>query len=97
MKPEAFEQLTASVQQMKAIRAGNLRPARVTQLSPDHPRAVRVRLKLTQEAFSDLLGVPLGTLRNWEQGHRSPGGAARALLRIAAKHPALVRKALAAA
>jgi putative transcriptional regulator len=52
---------------------------------------------MTQEEFSRMLGVPLSTLRNWEHGTRQPVGAAKALLRVAAKHPNLVRRTLAAA
>src|SRR4051812_16752705 len=97
MKKPLFNKLVESVQQMHAIRRGARKPARVTKLSPAHPRAVRSRLGLTQEQFARLLGVPVGTLRNWEQGIREPAGAAKALLRIAAKHPGIVRDALAAA
>jgi len=43
------------------------------------------------------LGAPVSTLRNWEQGHREPAGAAKVHLRIAAKHPEIVRDSLAAA
>ena len=97
MKKAMFEALMQSIREMKAIRAGKMKPARVTKLTPDHPRAIRSRLGLTQEEFSTLLGVPVSTLRNWEQGHREPAGAAKVLLRIAAKHPEIVRDALAAA
>jgi putative transcriptional regulator len=97
MKKELFNQLLESGRQMRAIREGKLKPARVTKLTPDHPRVVRSRLGMTQEEFADLLGVPVGTLRNWEQGIREPVGAAKTLLRIAAKHPKIVRDALAAA
>ena len=97
MKKELFHSLLASARQMKAIRAGKLKPARVTTLTPDHPRAVRSRLDMTQEEFAAMLGVPVGTLRNWEQGIREPVGAAKTLLRIASKHPKVVREALAAA
>lgn len=82
---------------MKAIREGKLKPARVTKLTSDHPRVVRTQLGMTQEAFARMLGVPVSTLRNWEQGTREPAGAAKALLRVAAKHPNIVRRALAAA
>jgi putative transcriptional regulator len=53
---------------------------------PD-PRAIRNRLGLTQEAFALLLGVPLSTLRNWEQGRRAPSGPALRLLQVAERHP----------
>ena len=97
MKKGLFDQLLESGRQMKAIREGKMKPARVTKLTPDHPRVVRSRLGMTQEEFAKLLGVPVGTLRNWEQGIREPVGAAKTLLRIAAKHPKIVRDALAAA
>ena len=97
MKKDNFDKLLQSVHEMQAIRAGKLKPARVIKLTPDHPRAVRSSLGMTQEEFARMLGVPVGTLRNWEQGHREPAGAAKALLRVAAKHPSMVRRALAAA
>jgi len=50
-------------------------------------RRVRLRLGLTQAEFSQRIDVPLDTIRNWEQGKRSPTGAARVLLRILSKLP----------
>ena len=43
-------------------------------------RQVRTRTGLSQAAFAARIGVPVGTVRNWEQGRRPPSGAARALL-----------------
>jgi putative transcriptional regulator len=51
---------------------------------------------LTQRAFADALGISVHTLRNWEQGRRSPEGPALALLRIAARHPRVLKENLAA-
>lgn len=48
---------------------------------------VRKRLGLTQVEFSRRIDVSLDTIRNWEQGKRSPTGAARALLRVLDKAP----------
>lgn len=48
---------------------------------------VRKRLGLTQAEFSRRIDVSLDTIRNWEQGKRSPTGAARALLRVLDKAP----------
>lgn len=97
MKKALFKELLAGVREMQAIRAGKLKPARVTKLTPEHPRAVRAQLGMTQDQFAELLGVPVGTLRNWEQGLRKPAGAAKSLLRVAAKHPKAVLDALKAA
>lgn len=56
--------------------------------------ALRRFVGLTQERFAKALGISVGTLRNWEQGRRSPEGAAVALLRIAARHPWILRENL---
>ena len=48
---------------------------------------MRARTKLTQAEFAARIGVPLETVRNWEQGKRSPRGPARALLKIIDKAP----------
>ncbi len=52
---------------------------------------------LSQARFAQALGISVHTLRNWEQGRRRPEGAAIALLRIAARHPRIVRENLASA
>lgn len=58
-------------------------------------RELRLRAKLTQVQFAARLGVPLETIRNWEQGKRSPRGPARALLAVIAHSPDTVFAALA--
>ena len=47
----------------------------------------RAKAGLSQEKFAALLGISARTLRDWEQGRRTPSGAAKTLLRIAARHP----------
>jgi putative transcriptional regulator len=59
--------------------------------------ALRRFAGLTQEEFADALGISIHTLRNWEQGRRTPEGPALALLRIAARHPRVLRENLAGA
>jgi len=51
---------------------------------------IRQRTGLSQKKFAELLGVSVRTLQEWEQGRRAPSGAARTLLRIAAKNPRAV-------
>ena len=58
--------------------------------------ALRRFAGLTQEEFAEALGICVHTLRNWEQGRRSPEGPALALLRVAARHPRVLRENLAA-
>lgn len=57
-------------------------------------RRVRKRLGLSQSEFSQRIDVSLDTIRNWEQGKRSPTGAAKALLKILDKAPEAALAAL---
>jgi putative transcriptional regulator len=52
-----------------------------------YAKGVRARTKLTQAQFAAGIGVPIETVRNWEQGKRSPRGPARALLKVIDKAP----------
>ena len=58
-------------------------------------RDLRRRAHLTQLEFASRLGVPVETIRNWEQGKRMPRGPARALLAVIAHAPEMVFSALA--
>jgi putative transcriptional regulator len=49
---------------------------------------------LSQHTFAKALGISVSTLRNWEQGRRKPEGPALALLRIAARHPKILKENL---
>jgi putative transcriptional regulator len=60
-------------------------------------RDLRRRARLTQMEFASRLGVPVETIRNWEQGKRMPRGPARALLAVIAHAPDAVFSALAKA
>lgn len=93
MNDELFDELMESVRQGGAILRGEAKPARTFAPSEaDAPdvAAVRDRLGLSQSRMAALMGISVGTLRNWEQGRRRPEGPARALLRVAAKHPEAV-------
>ena len=54
--------------------------------------ALRRFVGLTQEQFALAMGISVHTLRNWEQSRRHPEGPAIALLRIAARHPRIIRE-----
>ncbi|MCG5539531.1 DNA-binding transcriptional regulator [Halorhodospira sp. 9622] len=57
-------------------------------------RRIRAELGLSQEEFARLLGVSASGLRKWEQGQRTPRGAAATLLRIMEREPQAVARAL---
>ena len=59
--------------------------------------ALRKFIGLTQQEFARAIEISVHTLRNWEQGRRKPEGPALALLRIAARHPGIIRENLVSA
>jgi putative transcriptional regulator len=69
--------------------------ARAGQPDAAYARKIRARTKLTQAEFAARIGVPIETVRNWEQGKRSPRGPARALLKVLERAPDLAFAALA--
>ena len=82
------------------LRDGQEFPLRRTLLlprkgEPCEVRDLRRRAHLTQQEFAPRLGVPVETIRNWEQGKRAPRGPARALLAVIAHAPDTVFAALA--
>src|SRR5271168_4315512 len=68
-----------------AARAARAVEARFHDAS--YARNVRGQTGLTQAAFAARIGVPVETVRNWEQGKRSPRGPARALLKVLEEAP----------
>jgi putative transcriptional regulator len=58
---------------------------------------IRKRLGLSQDAFAVRFGIPVGTIRDWEQNRRTPDLSARILLKVIDKDPDAVTRALAAA
>lgn len=78
--------LLESVKQMRRGQA-----ARVTKVNLTAAAEARASVGMSQKEFADLLGVSSRTLQDWEQGRREPTGAARTLLRVAVKHPKVLR------
>lgn len=94
MKDSDFQKLITSIRQAGQIRRGEAKPSRIFHFEPADVKAIRARLKKSQAEFAMMIGVSVSTLQNWEQGRRQPEGPARALLRVAAKNPEVVAKAL---
>ena len=94
MKQRDFGRLAKSIRQAGRIRRGEAKPSRVFALGPEDIRAIRLRIGKSQTEFALMIGVSVATLRNWEQGRRTPEGPAMALLMVAAKNPRAVAAAL---
>jgi putative transcriptional regulator len=90
MKDKLFNELVASVREGGEILRGEKKASRTFVVESLDIKRIRKSFGLTQNQFSSLLGISIGTLRNWEQGRRSPEGPARVLLQVAAKHPEAV-------
>ena len=63
-------------------------------LRPDDVKEIRYKLGQSQSEFASMIGVSVPTLQSWEEGKRLPDGPALALLRVAARNPKIVAKAL---
>ena len=87
MKNALFEELVDSIRESGAIRRGSALPSRAFVADGPNIKRIRSNYKLSQGQFAAMLGISLGTLRNWEQGRRTPEGPARVLLQVAASHP----------
>ncbi len=86
MTDEGAELLKA-VKQMKAGKRGRV-------YTPEQLLAISARqsVNLTQKEFARLLNVSVDSVQDWEQGRRSPRGAARTLLRVAHEHPEVLEQ-----
>ena len=79
--------LLEAIRQMKAGEVGRV-------YTPEQILAIAARRSsnLTQVEFAELLDVSVDAIRDWEQGRRSPRGAARTLLRVAMQHPEVLQR-----
>jgi putative transcriptional regulator len=94
----AFDAMSEDERRRAARADPDARPATKAQLSRagrvTGVRALRKKLNLTQEAFAARFHLPIGTVRDWEQGAHRPDKAAQVLLTVIAKDPDAVARAL---
>ena len=96
MPGKVAEDILQGAREALAYVRGELKGAKVhrVEIPETDVAALRRRLGLTQREFAAGFGVPLGTLRHWEQGLRRPEGPARVLLAVIRKDPNHVIKAI---
>lgn len=94
----AFDAMSEEQRHQAALSDPDALPATRTQLARARRvptvRALRQKLNLTQEEFAARFHLPLGTVRDWEQGAHRPDKAAQVLLTVIAKDPGAVARAL---
>lgn len=94
MNPKLFDRLVSSMEEMNEIVCGERAPSREFTVTPIEVRAIRKATGLSQAKFAKVIHVAVGTLKNWEQGHRDPTGPAKVLLHVIRKDPKHVIKTL---
>lgn len=92
MSKNAFEKIAAGLEDAIAFASGDSGRARVATVDV---KAIRAKTKLSQTAFAGKLHIPTATVRNWEQGIRTPDAPARTLLTMIEADPAGAMKILA--
>ena len=80
------------LQSVREMKAGKF--ARVTQVAINEVVEARQNTGMSQAEFASALHISKRTLQEWEQGRRSPSGAAQALVLIAKRHPDVLKEAL---
>ena len=94
----AFDAMSEADRHRAALADADAPPATKAQLARARRvpsvRALRAKLNLTQEEFAARFHLPLGTVRDWEQGAHRPDKAAQVLLTVIAKDPDAVARAL---
>lgn len=93
-RTQAGARVLVAAKQALAYLQGDKRGVRETIVWRVDVKAIREKLDLSQREFAETYGIPLGTLRSWEQGQRQPDAPATALLRTIARYPKQVKSAL---
>ena len=88
------QEILDGIKEIKRFKKGEIKLKARKLNEPSPAKTIRKRLKLSQSAFASLMGVSPRTIQDWEQGRRQPEGPAIALLRIAARHPRIIRENL---
>ncbi len=91
---KAFKNIMAGLEDALAHAEGDTSKAKVRKIEVVDVKKIREKTGLSQPKFATLFLIPVGTLRNWEQGRRKPDGPAMALLHIIDKEPETAVRAL---
>ena len=95
MDKKLFAELVESMTEVGEIARGERAPTREFTVGEPDVKRIRKASGLSQTRFAKLIHVEIGTLRNWEQGRRTPTGPAQVLLRAIEKDPRAVLRAIA--
>lgn len=91
---KAYTEISAGLKDALAHAKGNKSKAKLHRPKPIDVKAIREKAGMSQQRFCATFGISLGTLRHWEQGLRTPRGAARVLLKVVDNNPEAVIRAV---
>lgn len=92
-----FDAITAAARHAAAVSDPDAQPLTPEDLKrmkrTPQAKVIRRALGLSQEEFAARFHIPIGTLRDWEQGRKDPDAAAQAYLHVIGRNPDAVRAA----
>jgi len=91
---KAYTEISAGLDDAISHAKGKKSRAKVHRPERIDVKAIRKKTGMSQQQFCAAFGISLGALRHWEQGLRTPRGAARVLLKVVDKNPKAVIKAI---
>ncbi|RMD95987.1 MAG: helix-turn-helix domain-containing protein [Bacteroidetes bacterium] len=91
---KAYNDIREGLDDAIAHAKGKKHKAKEHRMEAIDVKAIREKTGMSQQRFCATFGISIGTLRHWEQGLRSPRGAARVLLRVVEHNPRAVMKAI---
>jgi len=94
MSKRAFDRISEGLRESLAIARGERKPAKWHMPAEIDVRAIRMRLRMTQDDFAAAFGFTTNQIKDWEQNRSRPLGGVRAYLLLIDTDPATVRKLL---
>jgi len=90
MSKKAFDKIAAGLAEALEVARGNAKPSRLYVPAKIDVRAIRQKLKLSQDGFAAEFGFTINQIRDWEQGRTNPHGSSRAYLMVIQHNPKAV-------
>ena len=91
---KAYTEISKGLDDAIAHAKGKTTRVKEHRMEPIDVKSIRQKTGMSQQRFCATFGISIGTLRHWEQGLRSPRGAARVLLKVVESNPKAVIKAI---
>jgi putative transcriptional regulator len=90
----AFERIAEGLNEALLVARGERRPAKLHVPAEIDVRAIRAKLRMSQEDFAALYGFTINQIKDWEQGRARPIGGVRAYLMLIKQDPKAIHNLL---